>query len=81
MYYDVFEATDIVGIFQNFMDFLLLVETSFNAQGSTWENPTLDRMMEAASARASDTAIRNSELKTSGWQNFAQILSAGIIYE
>jgi hypothetical protein len=81
MYDNVFDAADKVETFQNFIDFLLILESSYRDHGTAWENQTIDRMMEAASAWATDAAKREPELKTPSWQNFAQILSAGLIYE
>ena len=81
MYDAVFDSADKVETFEDFVDFLLVLEASFKLDGSCWENPTIDRMMEAASGWAVDTAERNQKIKTPSWQNFAQILSAGIIFE
>jgi len=81
VYDAVFDSADKVETFEDFVEFLLVLEASFKAEGTAWENPTIDRMMESAAAWAIDTAERDPLTKNPTWQNFAQILSAGIIYE
>ena len=85
MYYsEVFDAADKVDSFETFLDFMSLLEQNFRQSGSCWENQTIDMFLEASAAWANDNNRNknsDSNLKTASWQNFARILSSGIIYE
>jgi hypothetical protein len=69
-----------------FVAFLSRLRADHAANGRQWENPTLDRFLEAleAWAAASPAAYRNHGLDLppdGGWTFFAHALTAARIYE
>ena len=80
---DVLNAAEKVNSFESFLKFMKVLEVDFVENGSCWENQTIDMFLEASAAWANDTKseITDSNIHTATWQNFARILSSGIIYE
>jgi len=70
----------------SFADFLLALRENLMLDCSDWENPTLDRFLEAMEAwvRAMESYSENTndnEVKKPGWKTFAKILLASKYYE
>jgi hypothetical protein len=70
----------------DFVAFLRDLHRDFQRRGQEWENPTLDRFLEAMAAwvESSEGWYRNTgkELPPGGnWTYFARVLTAATVYE
>ena len=81
MYDAVFEAAEKVVTFEDFIEFMLVLESEFKKNGSGWENQRIDNFMEAAAGWAVDEHERDNKIANPSWRNIATILSSGMIYE
>lgn len=64
---------------QELADFVAALRHDLTTQRDQWENPTLDRFLEAMEAWIRDAG--QSQLKAPAWRTFADILYAAKIYE
>ncbi|SDA94857.1 hypothetical protein SAMN03159443_05342 [Pseudomonas sp. NFACC15-1] len=71
---------------EEFADFICKLKEDLELNPSEWENPTLERFLDAMEAwvRAMNYYAKNSgdeKALTPSWQTFAKILFASKIYE
>ena len=62
---------------ETFLQFLAALHAEHQRAASTWENPTLERYLEALAAYAADADL--PDVPT--WRTFAQLLVVATIYE
>ena len=72
---------------QSFISFIDALHSEYMSSGGTWENPTLDRFMEAMSAYAKDiqgyynNTSQDINADFPSWKVFADILRGAAIYQ
>jgi len=81
MYDAVFDAADKVVTFEDFLNFMLVIEAEFIKNGSNWKNQSIDNFIETAAGWAADEHESDKNIANPSWRNIATILSAGMIYE
>lgn len=64
---------------QELADFVAALRHDLRTQRNEWENPTLERYLEAMEAWIRDAG--QSRLKDPGWRTYAHILYAAKLYE
>ena len=67
-------------------DFVSALREDLTTNGDRWENPTLERFLEAMEAwlRVMDQARKNTgklPITSPAWQTFSEILAAASMYE
>ncbi|CAN5509929.1 hypothetical protein BH10BAC2_BH10BAC2_37270 [soil metagenome] len=72
---------------QSFINFLELLRNDYLSNQRDWENPTIDRFLEAMSAYTNDiqgfydNTNQNINADTPSWKVFADIIKGAKIYE
>ena len=80
------EQIDKINSKETLCDFVALLRHDLESDGESWENPTLDRFLEAMEAwvREMDGIYTNTgrqPIEIPTWKTFAEILYAAKIYE
>lgn len=80
------EQISLVNSKEELADFVAALRSDLSANPDTWENPTLERFLEAIESwiRTMDTYYKNTGQilpDAPGWKVFADILYAAKIYE
>ncbi|MHB9799638.1 DUF7660 family protein [Pseudomonas sp. MT3] len=83
---DLDEMLESINTREEFADFICGLKEDLESNPGEWENPTLERFLDAMEAwvRAMNFYVANSgdeDVLTPSWQTFAKILLASKIYE
>jgi hypothetical protein len=79
---DIYDAVQRVSTKTELADFIDLLQSDYLQNPDSWENPTIERFLDALSAwtRAMDNN-RATITETPSWQTFAQMLLVAKTYE